>query len=56
VDLVFGSNSELRAIAEVYAYDGAEEVFVQDFVEAWSKVMKLDRFDLKGGSSRVASK
>ncbi len=55
VDLVFGSNSELRAIAEVYAYDGAEEVFVHDFVEAWSKVMKLDRFDLKGGSSMMAA-
>ncbi|WP_407330044.1 catalase/peroxidase HPI [Congregibacter brevis] len=55
VDLVFGSNSELRAIAEVYAYDGAEEVFVHDFVEAWSKVMKLDRFDLKGGDSMVAA-
>lgn len=55
VDLVFGSNSELRAIAEVYAYDGAEEVFVHDFVDAWSKVMKLDRFDLKGGNSMVAA-
>jgi catalase-peroxidase len=55
VDLVFGSNSELRAIAEYYAYDGAEAVFVQDFVEAWSKVMKLDRFDLKGASPMVAS-
>lgn len=55
VDLVFGSNSELRAIAEVYAYDGAEEVFVRDFVDAWSKVMKLDRFDLKGGDSMMAA-
>lgn len=55
VDLVFGSNSELRAIAEVYAYDGAEEVFIQDFVDAWSKVMKLDRFDLKGGDSMMAA-
>jgi catalase-peroxidase len=55
VDLVFGSNSELRAIAEYYAYDGAEAVFVHDFVEAWSKVMKLDRFDLKGPSPMVAS-
>ncbi|EAQ98173.2 catalase/peroxidase HPI [Congregibacter litoralis KT71] len=55
VDLVFGSNSELRAIAEVYAYEGAEEVFVHDFVDAWSKVMKLDRFDLKGGDSMVAA-
>ncbi|NND65963.1 MAG: catalase/peroxidase HPI [Halioglobus sp.] len=47
VDLVFGSNSELRAIAEVYAYDSAGERFVNDFVAAWVKVMQLDRFDLK---------
>ncbi|MFC6826612.1 catalase/peroxidase HPI [Halopelagius fulvigenes] len=47
VDLVFGSNSRLRAIAEVYAPDDAEEEFVRDFVDAWSKVMKLDRFDLE---------
>lgn len=47
VDLVFGSNSELRAVAEVYAYDDAQARFVQDFVEAWSKVMQLDRFDLR---------
>ena len=46
VDLVFGSNSQLRAIAEVYACDGAEEKFVHDFVAAWDKVMNLDRFDL----------
>ncbi len=46
VDLIFGSNSELRAVAESYAYADAEEVFVNDFVEAWSKVMDLDRFDL----------
>ena len=46
VDLVFGSNSELRAIAEVYASDDAREKFVRDFVEAWAKVMDLDRFDL----------
>ena len=46
VDLVFGSNSELRAIAEVYAYDDAEEKFLDDFVNAWTKVMQLDRFDL----------
>jgi catalase-peroxidase len=44
VDLVFGSNSELRAIAEVYAANDAQEKFVQDFVDAWSKVMTLDRF------------
>jgi catalase-peroxidase len=47
VDLIFGSNSELRAIAEVYAYDNAQEKFVQDFVSAWTKVMRLDRFDLQ---------
>jgi catalase-peroxidase len=46
VDLVFGSNSELRALAEVYACDGNERKFVQDFARAWSKVMNLDRFDL----------
>lgn len=45
-DLVFGSNSELRAVAEVYASDDAEEKFVNDFVAAWAKVMELDRFDL----------
>jgi catalase-peroxidase len=46
VDLVFGSNSQLRAIAEVYGSADAQETFVQDFVAAWSKVMNLDRFDL----------
>ena len=46
-DLVFGSNSELRAVAEVYASDDAKEKFVHDFVAAWDKVMTLDRFDLK---------
>lgn len=46
-DLIFGSNSELRALAEVYASADAEEKFVNDFVEAWVKVMNLDRFDLK---------
>jgi catalase-peroxidase len=46
VDLVFGSNSELRALAEVYASDDAKEKFVQDFVAAWTKVMDLDRYDL----------
>ncbi|MFE9557779.1 catalase/peroxidase HPI [Streptomyces sp. NPDC006692] len=45
-DLVFGSNSELRAVAEVYASDDAKEKFVTDFVAAWNKVMNLDRFDL----------
>jgi catalase-peroxidase len=46
VDLVFGSNSQLRAIAEVYAADDAKQKFVKDFVAAWNKVMNLDRFDL----------
>jgi catalase-peroxidase len=46
VDLVFGSNSQLRAIAEVYACDDSQQAFVQDFVAAWAKVMNLDRFDL----------
>ncbi len=46
VDLIFGSNSQLRAIAEVYASDDAKEKFVTDFVAAWTKVMNLDRFDL----------
>ncbi len=46
VDLVFGSNSELRALAEVYAADDGEARFVRDFVAAWGKVMNLDRFDL----------
>ena len=46
VDLVFGSNSQLRAIAEVYACDDSQQAFVQDFVAAWDNVMNLDRFDL----------
>jgi catalase-peroxidase len=46
VDLVFGSNSELRAVAEVYASDDAREKFVRDFVAAWDKVMNLDRYDI----------
>ncbi|MBT8282085.1 MAG: catalase/peroxidase HPI [Muriicola sp.] len=46
VDLIFGSNTELRALAEVYASDDAKEKFVHDFVKAWNKVMNLDRFDL----------
>jgi len=46
-DLIFGSNSELRAIAEVYASDDGEEKFIRDFINAWTKVMNLDRFDLK---------
>jgi catalase-peroxidase len=47
VDLIFGSNSQLRAITEVYAQDDAKEKFVKDFVKAWDKVMNLDRFDIK---------
>ncbi len=47
VDLVFGSNSQLRALAEVYASRDAKEVFVRDFVAAWDKVMNLGRYDLK---------
>ena len=46
VDLVFGAHAQLRAIAEVYASEEAEERFVADFVAAWDKVMNLDRFDL----------
>ena len=46
VDLVFGSNSQLRALSEVYAQDDSQEKFVHDFVHAWNKVMNLDRFDL----------
>jgi catalase-peroxidase len=45
VDLVFGSNSQLRSLAEVYASSDAQETFVRDFVAAWTKVMNLDRFD-----------
>ena len=46
VDLVFGSNSQLRALAEVYACADSPEKFVRDFIAAWNKVMNLDRFDL----------
>jgi catalase-peroxidase len=46
VDLIFGSNSQLRALAEVYACADSREKFVHDFVAAWNKVMNLDRFDL----------
>jgi len=53
-DLVFGSNSQLRAIAEVYASDDAKEKFVRDFVAAWNKVMNLDRFDLNPAIVSVA--
>ena len=45
-DLIFGSNTELRAIAEVYACEDSKEKFVKDFVSVWAKVMNLDRFDL----------
>jgi catalase-peroxidase len=59
VDLVFGSHSQLRAIAEVYACDDAQEKFVRDFVTAWNKVMNLDRFDLvaqgRGARPHVAA-
>jgi catalase-peroxidase len=55
VDLVFGSNSQLRALAEVYASDGAGKKFVNDFVAAWGKVMNLDRFDLDP-AQRTASR
>jgi len=46
VDLIFGSNSELRALAEVYGCADSQKKFVSDFVAAWDKVMNLDRFDL----------
>ena len=46
VDLIFGSNSQLRAIAEVYGTESSKKKFVKDFVNAWTKVMNLDRFDL----------
>jgi catalase-peroxidase len=46
VDLLFGSNSQLRALAEVYAQDDSKEKFARDFAAAWGKVMNLDRFDL----------
>jgi len=51
VDLIFGSNSELRAVAEVYASNDGKEKFVRDFVDAWTKVMGLDRFDVQGARS-----
>ena len=55
VDLVFGSHSELRAVAEVYAGDDAPEKFVHDFVAAWDKVMNLDRYDLARTGQRRRS-
>jgi catalase-peroxidase len=54
VDLVFGSNSQLRAIAEIYASDDAKKKFIDDFVAAWTKVMNLDRFDLDPASRKGA--
>ena len=54
VDLVFGSNSELRALAEVYGCDDARETFVRDFIAAWNKVMNLDRFDVLDRGAQVA--
>jgi catalase-peroxidase len=56
VDLVFGSNSQLRAVAEVYACADAQEKFVRDFVAAWTKVMNLDRFDLLAGALKGQSR
>ena len=47
MDLIFGSNARLRALSQVYGAEDAEEKFVQDFVDAWTKVMTLDRFDLE---------
>ena len=47
VDLIFGSNSQLRALAEVYACEDSQDKFVKDFVSAWVKIMNADRFDLK---------
>ena len=46
MDLVFGSNSQLRSIAEVYAMDDSNDKFIKDFISAWNKVMNADRFDL----------
>jgi catalase-peroxidase len=56
VDLVFGSNSQLRALAEVYACNDSSEKFVKDFIAAWSKVMNLDRFDLAMPAKKAPSK
>ena len=55
VDLIFGSNSELRALAEVYASDDAKEQFAHDFVAAWAKVMNLDRYDIGLGAARAVA-
>jgi catalase-peroxidase len=55
VDLIFGSHSQLRALAEVYACDDAKKAFVKDFVAAWSKVMNLDRYDLAAAKTKVVN-
>ena len=55
VDLIFGSHSQLRAIAEVYAQSDSREKFVRDFVAAWTKVMNADRFDLEYGPAAKAA-
>jgi catalase-peroxidase len=55
IDLLFGSNSQLRAIAEVYASGDAKERFVRDFVKAWTKVMHLDRYDLPAAKRAAAN-
>jgi catalase-peroxidase len=54
IDLIFGSNSELRALAEVYACNDSKEKFVKDFAAAWAKVMNLDRYDILGATRAVA--
>ncbi|PIS11638.1 MAG: catalase-peroxidase, partial [Bdellovibrio sp. CG10_big_fil_rev_8_21_14_0_10_47_8] len=56
VDLVFGSNSQLRALAEVYACNDSQKIFVEDFVAVWNKVMNLDRFDLPQGGRGVLAR
>jgi len=53
VDLIFGANSELRAVAEFYATDDAQPKFTQDFVNAWVKVMTLDRYDLRSKGKEI---
>jgi hypothetical protein len=55
-DLIFGSNSELRALAEVYACEDSKEKFVKDFVAAWDKVMNLDRYDIGLGAPVIRSR
>ena len=55
VDLIFGSHSQLRALAEVYACADSKEKFVKDFVAAWNKVMNADRFDLHATKQKAAA-